>query len=65
MGLCPKEVAERLGVHEETVRRHLQRGWLKGTKLGPRLWTISEEDLAAYRRGQTHESPRRVGENPN
>ncbi len=48
--LTVKEVAERLGTHQETVRRWLQSGRLRGyrpggDKLG---WRVRRDDLEAY-----------------
>jgi excisionase family DNA binding protein len=42
-----KDVAEILGVHEETVRREINRGKLKAAKVG-RVLVISKADLADY-----------------
>ena len=43
--LSPKEVAERLGIHEETARRWLVDGLLPGRKVGGR-WFVSARRLA-------------------
>jgi excisionase family DNA binding protein len=41
-----RQVAERLGVHEATVRRWLEEGRLRGVKLpGGRSWRITETEL--------------------
>lgn len=47
--LTVEEVARRLDLHEETIRRYLQRGLLKGVKFGNRGgWRIKEGDLQAF-----------------
>lgn len=51
--LTVREVADRLNVHPETVKRWLRSGRLKGTKLpagrwGRGEWRIAEEDLQAF-----------------
>jgi excisionase family DNA binding protein len=56
------EVADRLSVHPETVRRWLRDGRLRGFRFGPRKggWRVSERALAAYVReleGMTEASP--------
>ncbi len=43
-----EQVAKRLQVNEETVRRWLLAGKLKGSKIGGTLWRISEEDLSEF-----------------
>ena len=49
----PDQVAESLGVSAKTVREWLKNGKLQGTKLGPRLWRISESDVEKFvARGQ-------------
>lgn len=44
MLLTVEQAAERLQVHRETVRRHLQSGKLRGIKRG-RLWRVPESAL--------------------
>ncbi len=44
MLLTVEQAAERLQVHRETVRRHLQAGTLRGIKRG-RLWRVPESAL--------------------
>ncbi len=55
--LRPDEATTRLGVHLETIRRHLRRGWLLGVKTWEAGrhggWRICSSDLAVFR-------PRRV-----
>ena len=47
--LTTDEVAERLRVHPETVKRHLREGTLEGTKTSRRGgWRISEAALQKY-----------------
>lgn len=41
--LTPEEVAELVGVKENTVRAWLRTGELKGIKLAGKLWRIEEE----------------------
>jgi len=50
------EVAERLAVHPETVKRWLRAGLLEGTKLptgrwGRGEWRVSERDLTRFLEG--------------
>ncbi|MDI9494920.1 MAG: helix-turn-helix domain-containing protein [Bacillota bacterium] len=44
--LSPDEAAARLSVTPKTIRKWLNEGRLRGTKLG-RLWRIKESDLLA------------------
>jgi excisionase family DNA binding protein len=46
--LTIEQVAERLQVNTETVRRWLLSGKLKGTKIGGSLWRIQEVDLREF-----------------
>jgi excisionase family DNA binding protein len=48
--LTVPEVADRLRVSQETVRRYLRRGWLKGLVLGGRStgYRIEEEELERF-----------------
>jgi acetyl-CoA synthetase len=46
-----EEVAELLKVNPRTINRMLERGELRGFKVG-RLWRVSEEALQAYMRGE-------------
>lgn len=43
-----EEVAEHLAVAENTVRRWLKAGKLKGVKLNDRSWRVKPEDLKAW-----------------
>jgi excisionase family DNA binding protein len=45
--LTPEEVAERIKVTEQTVRRWLRSGELTGTLLG-RVWRVSLADLKVF-----------------
>lgn len=56
---CPRllraaEVAERLGLSVKHVRRLMQDGELKATRLGPRAVRVSEPDLAAFVASRQH-----------
>lgn len=46
--LLVEEVARRAQVSTESVRRWLRDGALKGYKIGPKLWRITEEDLSKF-----------------
>jgi excisionase family DNA binding protein len=47
--LTVEQVAERLQVNEQTIRRWLRDGDLNGVSFGGRTgWRISEEDLQAF-----------------
>jgi excisionase family DNA binding protein len=41
-------VAQRLRVHQRTVQRWISSGRLPATKVGPRIWRISPEDLKKF-----------------
>ena len=45
--LSVNDLARRLAIHPETVRRWIRDGTLTAAKLG-RAWRISEADLAAF-----------------
>ncbi len=49
--LTPRQVAERLVVHERTVIRLIERGELRALKVG-RQWRIPKEAFEAYLRGE-------------
>lgn len=52
--MTPREVAEILQINEQTVRRYLREGKLKGLKIG-HTWRISEKQLQEFiERLQTH-----------
>jgi len=46
--LTPDQVAERLQVDTESVRRWLRTRKLRGSRISPKAWRISEQDLAAF-----------------
>jgi excisionase family DNA binding protein len=46
--LTVKEVAEALNVNYETVLRMIKRGELKATKVGSRIYRITEDELRHY-----------------
>jgi len=47
--LTVEQVAERLQVNEQTIRRWLREGELTGVAFGGRTgWRVSEEDLTAF-----------------
>ncbi|MEQ8542029.1 MAG: helix-turn-helix domain-containing protein [Coleofasciculus sp. D1-CHI-01] len=46
--LTTAEVAQRLRVHQRTVQRWISSGRLPATKVGPRIWRISPEDLKKF-----------------
>jgi excisionase family DNA binding protein len=52
--LTVEEVARRLATSEETIRRWLRSGRLRGVRLGATRagWRVSEEDLAAFLRAR-------------
>ena len=49
--LTQKEVAEKLRIHERTVRRLLSGGKLPGVRIGEKTWRISAAALKAYVEG--------------
>jgi excisionase family DNA binding protein len=55
MQLTVEEVAQRLNVHPETVRRYLREGHLKGVRrgglrIGPAKWWVEEEEVERFKR---------------
>ena len=46
--LTVDQVAERLKVDAETVRRWLREGQMQGYRLGSRWWRVSEADLRRF-----------------
>lgn len=46
--LTPEEVAERLQLCTETIYRWLRIRKLKGSRLSPKVWRVSEDDLQAF-----------------
>ena len=45
--LTPTEIAKELKVHDRTIRRMLNKGTIKGFKLGG-VWRVTREDLNNY-----------------
>ncbi|GGA57868.1 hypothetical protein GCM10007416_33830 [Kroppenstedtia guangzhouensis] len=56
----PEEVAEKLKIKTETVRRYLRTGKLKGAKLG-KHWRVSEKQLEEFFEKQSEESQVKCG----
>jgi excisionase family DNA binding protein len=52
----PEEIATKLRVHEDTVRRWLRTGELQGIKIGKRQWRVKREELEAYLSGQRRDA---------
>lgn len=52
MALTVAEVAEKLGLHENTVYRLLRSGELPGRRLGRRVWRVSAAGLGEWLRGR-------------
>lgn len=50
--LTVAQVAERLTVHENTVRNWISRGELEADRVGPRIIRISEEALTRFMKGE-------------
>jgi len=46
--LTPDQVAERLQVDPESVRRWLRAKKLRGSRISPKAWRVSERDLMAF-----------------
>jgi excisionase family DNA binding protein len=46
--LTPKEVADKLGVHQKTVHLWLRSGKLQGIKISYRAWRIPKESLDSF-----------------
>jgi len=42
-----KEAAQKLGIHEETLRDKLRKKEFSASKIG-KLWRISDEDITTY-----------------
>lgn len=56
------EAAKVLGLSPATLRKQIERGSFRASKLGPKLWVTTEEDVEAYRRD--HLGQRRGGPRP-
>ena len=46
--LSTQEAADMLGVHVQTVRQYIRRGYLPAVKISPRLYKIRPEDLEMF-----------------
>lgn len=44
----PDEAAEILSIDAQTIRIWLRRGILRGSKIGTKLWRISEDDIKEF-----------------
>ena len=54
--LTPEEIAAKLRVHEDTVRRWLRTGELEGIKIGKRQWRVKRRELEEYLSGQRRDA---------
>lgn len=54
--LTPEEVATKLQVHIDTIRRWLRTGELSGMKIGKRQWRIRKTDIERYLSDQRSQS---------
>lgn len=52
--LCPKEVAEQLGVSPRTAQRLLSSGTIGAMRVGAKLWRTTQEELNRYVAAQWH-----------
>jgi len=59
--LTPKEVAERLGVHQKTVHLWLRSGKLQGIKISYRAWRIPKESLDSFIESSSNRSDKPNG----
>ena len=60
--LSVEDVARRLGLNPETIRRYLRQGAIKGVRFGFRAgWRIKEADLAAFLEQKTRDTQPRGG----
>jgi excisionase family DNA binding protein len=50
--LTPEQVAEKLQIDTETVRRWLRRGKLRGNRISHKAWRVSERELASFMKRQ-------------
>jgi excisionase family DNA binding protein len=50
--LTPKEVADTLGVHLNTVYRLIASGDLTAVRIGPKLIRVNRDELNKYMKGQ-------------
>lgn len=61
--LSVREVAERLSVHPETVRRYLRDGTLPGRHL-KQGWRVKESDVAAFIESDHYQPADRTNSQP-
>jgi len=59
--LTPREVAERLGVHQKTVHIWLRSGKLQGVKISYRAWRIPRESLDSFIESNSNRSSGKPG----
>ena len=50
--LTPKQVADTLGIHLNTVYRLIANGDLTAVRVGPKLLRVNSDQLSAYMKGQ-------------
>ena len=50
--ISTKQAAEKYNIAQVTVRKWLAEGRLKGKKVGPRLWRVSEAELDRFINGE-------------
>ena len=50
--ISTKQAAEKYNIAQVTVRKWLAEGRLRGKKVGPRLWRVSEAELDRYINGE-------------
>lgn len=50
--LTPEQIAEKLQVVVETIYRWLRSGKLRGSRISPKAWRVSERELASFMRRQ-------------
>jgi len=62
--LTPKEVADRLGVHQKTVHLWLRSGKLQGIKISYRAWRIPRESLDSFIESNSNRSGKPEGKIP-
>ena len=48
----PQQIAEKLGVTVPTVRRYINAGKLKATKIGRKITRITKEDYIGFVKGR-------------
>jgi excisionase family DNA binding protein len=53
--LTTGEIAKMLRVHQRTVQRWISSNQLKATKVGPKIWRVSKQDLQIFLTNQDTE----------